>query len=293
MKDMFKRWLSLWIKVLGVVFGVLGAVSIVLPLDNVTSDNITMRLIVLALIVLATMLVGAGMLYYHLRATTKRLHASEKSSVYFEYQDLKKVLEKVSADTSETSVTFVVPINTNLTLAFDKEIINKGTIHSLALDYLEQCKALLGIDDLKTVRIKRIAMKTQGEPKEKGRIGDWFLVTSGDIANLNPKVKFLFAELYNVEQKNGKWMNVTPTKEEYLLGIQSLIHAISEALDQEEKVYIPLIGAGAGNVGKSTDVTRFLAEMLRFNKSSLKQEIHIVINEKFRQETPIYDLPEF
>lgn len=60
-----------------------------------------------------------------------------------------------------------------------------------------------------------------------------------------------------------------------------------------EKVYIPLIGSGAGKVGSPKDIMVFMKELLRFNKTSLHQEVHVVVNEKQKNDVPIYELRKF
>ncbi len=72
-----------------------------------------------------------------------------------------------------------------------------------------------------------------------------------------------------------------------------MIMAICDNLNKESKVYLPLVGAGVGDVGKPEDILQLTANLLRFNKSRLRHEIHVLINENCKKSTPIHLLSKF
>lgn len=285
MKDIIKQWLSDFIKLLGTVFGILGAISVFLPLADVTSSNIWTRIGILLGFVIVIALASSVWTYCVIHKKKKNVYSSVKTNIIFEYADINDILKAADADSE--SITVVVPVNTNLEIDFKRELILKNTIHRLCLDYIFERRGT----DIDKVFLDRIPIKKDGFDST-GKIGDWFLITAKDL-EIDSNIQFLFVEFFDTIEKNGKIINAELDKQQFIIGLQSLISAIPYVLDPESKVYVPLIGAGAGNVGKPKDIMHFMKAMLRFNKAKLRQEIHVVINEKYKSETPIYQLGEF
>lgn len=285
MKDIIKQWLSDFIKLLGTVFGILGAISVFLPLADVTSSNIWTRIGILLGFVIVIALASSVWTYCVIHKKKKNVYSSVKTNIIFEYADINDILKAADADSE--SITVVVPVNTNLEIDFKRELILKNTIHRLCLDYIFERRGT----DIDKVFLDRIPIKKDGFDST-GKIGDWFLITAKDL-EIASNIQFLFVEFFDTIEKNGKIINAELDKQQFIIGLQSLISAIPYVLDPESKVYVPLIGAGAGNVGKPKDIMHFMKAMLRFNKAKLRQEIHVVINEKYKSETPIYQLGEF
>ena len=285
MKDIIKQWLSDFIKLLGTVFGILGAISVFLPLADVTSSNIWTRIGILLGFVIVIALASSVWTYCVIHKKKKNVYSSVKTNIIFEYADINDILKAADADSE--SITVVVPVNTNLEIGFKRELILKNTIHRLCLDYIFERRGT----DIDKVFLDRIPIKKDGFDST-GKIGDWFLITAKDL-EIASNIQFLFVEFFDTIEKNGKIINAELDKQQFIIGLQSLISAIPYVLDPESKVYVPLIGAGAGNVGKPKDIMHFMKAMLRFNKAKLRQEIHVVINEKYKSETPIYQLGEF
>ncbi len=75
-----------------------------------------------------------------------------------------------------------------------------------------------------------------------------------------------------------------------MITLQSLCEAISRQTDNEEQVYIPLLGAGNSKFGKNTDVMNIMSDILIINKSKLLQHISVFIDPRFKSETHISDL---
>lgn len=285
MKDIIKQWLSDFIKLLGTVFGILGAISVFLPLADVTSSNIWTRIGILLGFVIVIALASSVWTYCVIHKKRKNVYSSVKTNIIFEYADINDILKAADADSE--SITVVVPVNTNLEIDFKRELILKNTIHRLCLDYIFERRGT----DIDKVFLDRIPIKKDGFDST-GKIGEWFLITAKDL-EIDSNIQFLFVEFFDTIEKNGKIINAELDKQQFIIGLQSLISAIPYVLDPESKVYVPLIGAGAGNVGKPKDIMHFMKAMLRFNKAKLRQEIHVVINEKYKSETPIYQLGEF
>ena len=285
MKDIFKQWLSSFIKLCGTIFGILGAISVFLPLADFTGSNIRIGIEILLGFIIVIALVSGVWTYFVIHKKKKNIYSSVKTNIIFEYADINDILKVADADSE--SITVVVPVNTNLEIAFNKELIQENTVHRLCLDYIfEKRGTEIDRDFLERIPLKKDKFDSNG------KIGDWFLVTAKDI-EIDSNIQFLFIEIFDIEEKNGKKINAKLDKQLFLIGLQSLISAISDVLNQESKVYMPLIGAGAGNVGEPKDIMHFIQAMLRFNKGELQQEIHVVIKEKYKNKTPIYQLSEF
>ena len=212
------------------------------------------------------------------------LYEKEKTKIIFEYGDLKEII--ANEENASKSFTVVVPVNTHLNYIGNRMQIKEDSIHRLCLEYLhEKMGNELDVNILNTVKVKKQRIKENNV----GEIGDWFYVTPEDMG-IEGKVRFLFLESSELEERNGKIVIKELTKEQYLTSIQSLLEAISYVSDQKEKVYLPLIGAGNGNVAKSKDIMQVMRAMLYFNRQKLRQEIHVIINQENRKDVPIYQL---
>lgn len=279
MQDEFECWFRNLTKVLGVVFGLLGAISIFVPITDLAT-SVQARCLIMIAIVVGVLLVSIVMSLMDIRRRSNTLYESEHAKIIFEYADIRKILQRTE------DICVVVPVNTALDTVFDKEAVSKNTIHRECLDYLSE------LTKLDSKLLTSIKVKKGSFENGRGEVGDWFLLTPSDLG-IEDNVRFLFLEIFNKEEKNGKLVNAELGKEDYLLGMQSLIEGISDVLDQQEKVYIPLIGSGAGKVGSPKDIMVFMKELLRFNKTSLHQEVHVVVNEKQKNDVPIYELRKF
>lgn len=275
---------------LSIAFGVLGAISIFWPLSDVTLDNMLIRSLILVAIVIGIVAICWIVTYQQTKRKSHKVYKSGKTSIYFDYDDIGEILKKSS--NSEKAFTVVVPVNTMLKHVFNRNIVKPNTIHRACLDYIyEKQQKELSIETLAGIEKKKGKfIFSNGEPK--GKIGDWFILGPEDLS-IDSKVSFLFLETYNIVEINGTLNNEPLSKESYLSVVQCLMNAIPEQLNIEDCIYIPLIGAGAGNIGKPIDIMHIMNAILRFNKGQLRQEIHVIISDKNREECPIYQLENF
>lgn len=272
-------------RLLGIVFGIIGAVSVFLPIQLSVMEGME----ILGIILFVVAIGAACMTVFAISRKSREVYSVGKTKIIFEYMDMKDVL--AMEDKMQDNYTVVIPINTFLNLVGDRNIVKKNSIHKLWLDHLfEKSGVEFERSVLENAKVKKTSADfTAAEPI--GRIGDWFFLTASDIG-YETNVRFLLLEVNNLKDKNGKKIVSELSKEQYIVGIQSLIEAIPDVLELEEKVYMPLIGAGNANVGKSPDIMDIMESMLRFNKGILRQEIHVVLNEKYKDETPLYLLKE-
>lgn len=277
-----KITISILGKEFGTVFGVLGGVAI---FYDFTIFKLTIRLVISSIILIILIIIGILKTKNMVKKNSCNVYQSGKTKIIFEYGDINQVIK--DADKKQELITVVVPINTSLDITFNREIIIKDTIHRQCLDYIyEKMNMEISEDYINSIKIKKEKFNNNG------KLGDWFLLTPSEL-KIESYVQFLFVEMFKLEKKNGKEINKKPKKEQYIVGVQSLLSAIPEILCQKSKVYIPLIGAGEGNVGKSNDIMHFMNSMLRFNKDILRQEIHVILNQKFKTENDIYDLIKY
>lgn len=283
MKDKVKQWLSDFIKILGIVFGFLGAISVLFPFDDVTSQNVVERIYILISIIITAALWSAVQTKITISRKQKIVYSKGATKIIFEYSDIKRIISNTIS--KEDEITIVIPVNTDLQSVFDRKKIYKNTIHRVCLDYIyDQID-----EDLKYNKLMSVQIKKDGFDY-KGKKGDWFLLSDVNSGEKG-KVNFLFAEFFDLEEKDGKMIISELDKKQYIEIMQTVILAISK-MERESKIFIPLIGAGAGNVDTPKEIMNFMKAMFRFNKSELRQEIHIVINEKYRNHAPIYQLTE-
>lgn len=288
-KDIIKQWISCFIKILGLVYGILGAASIFLPLADVTQENICIRFFMLFGIIVVVAISALIWVIVIISKKSKMIYSKGTTKIIFEYSDINEIIRDSSIETND--ITVIIPINTNLnsnannTLpsVFERERIYKNTIHRACLDYIyEQTGKELTPEILKDLKIKKDNFDYNG------RKGDWFLLKTLN-KDSNKKIDFLFAEFFDLEEKDGKPIISKLKKNLYIDILQTVILTICKT-ERESKIYVPLIGAGAGDVDNPKEIMHFMKSMLRFNKSDLRQEIHVVINEKYRKDAPIYQL---
>lgn len=279
MGKIIKIWCKNTGKIAGVLFGLLGAVAIFVPLPNVTSSNIWQRILILGLVIAGIIIASVIYTYYIIHKRSNNVYKHGNTKVYFEYADIKDIIKK--GHQTKDITTIVVPINTKLDTVFDVNVVIEGTIHRLALDQL-----LNGNEKPNRGFIDTIKKKKDGfDPN--GRVGDWFIISGKDFGR-DGNIQFAFVEVYDIIEENGQYKNVL-TKEQFLIALQSVIYSI----ENESKAYIPLIGDGAGRVGDSRDLMHIMYAMLLYNRNLLNGEVHVVIHEKKREDTPIYELSEF
>ncbi len=281
MKEMLKFYFTNAKKIMGLIFGICGAVFVFVP----SFSDYRSGVIVLLAVFIAGIIISICWSCIVIKRQDVTVYSSGKTKIIFEYADINELMTK-SLETGE-KMTMVVPANTALEYIFDVSNIQKHTIHSSCVEHmLNQMENDKLLPDIENVRIKKDGFS------KNGAVGDWFLVTPEDFGYAG-NISFLFTEIYELKKKNGKLVNDELTKEQFLHAIQSLMSAIPDVFEPEEKIYLPLIGAGAGNMGKPKDIMYIMASVLRFNKNSLKQEIHVIVNKKHKNAVPIYQLNKF
>lgn len=281
MKDKIKIFISKFVQVLGVVFGVLGAVSVFLPLAGATPSNAWGRIGILIGLVVVIAIISIIWTGVEIRKTSNTIYSKGKTKFIFEYNDIEKMFE----NEDDEGRIFVININNDLDIVGDKVILDKApkSVHAAFLRYL----------NTKSVSVsKELLSKVESKPDinidEKGRIGDWFIVND-DALGIETKNQFLLLEVNNMSEdiKHNRVLDPL-TKKDYYMCLDSLVDAINSHLGIERKIYMPLIGAGNAKVDSVKEIMFFIEGFLRFNKSELLHEIHVVIPENKRDEIPIY-----
>lgn len=283
--DTIKTWYPLFLKSLGMSFGSLGAIAMVLPIEDITSDlSLWLRIVILFAIIIVSGIVSIVIIEIQIHANQKVVYSNGHTKIYFEYGDVNSLLNKEQSEL----VTIVVPANTNLEIALDRRKFPQNkSIHSLCLDYISRnTESPFDASFINNLKFKKDGFSSTGQ------IGDWFLLPYNKVNSEN-KINFLFVEIYETEIKNGKLRNAPINDEQFVSGVQALIEAIIVSSEIGSKIYMPLIGSGEGNVRTEEDIMHLLNALLRFNRNALRQEIHVLIYKKQRKEIPIYHLLEY
>lgn len=279
-------WYGKYKVLLSLGFGIIGSITVLFPLDVVIELNIWIRALIFFLFLLLLFVVSLVWIKYEKNKKRKRIYSLEKAQVYFEYGDIRQTLAN-EAEVKE-KFTIVVPVFTDVGSLFDHNLIKETSIHGICLNYLSnKLGQKLDIEVLKKAKGTGHEAFVNQEVSV-GKIGQWFFLKPDELG-VDAKIRFLFIETCNLIDKNGVKSIDLPSKDQYLLSIQSLFDAM-KTLEEGEKIYIPLIGAGNGNAGTNVEIMYILAAMLRFNKDKLKQEVHVVVDEKLRNEVPIHQL---
>ena len=285
-----KYWWRIFTKILGIFFGLLGAVAILFPLADISANNIFIRVVILFTILAVAFIASLIGYLIYIKRKSNCVYSAGSTKIIFEYGDLNQIIQdKQQLDEKW----IVVPVNTSLEYVFNREVVKDNTVHQACLDYLySKMQKEVEISVLKKIKIKKGNIDFS-KNKYGGKIGNWFLLLPEDLGIEDNGERFIFLEVFDSVEINGLKNNKELSREQYLSAMQSLMEAIPQLLIQEQKIYIPLIGAGAGNVGKPNDIMHFMKALLRFNKRELRQEIHVIILDKYRKEIPIYELTNF
>ncbi len=290
-----KYFFNVLFNVCAVVFAILGALNFFFPFSDVNEKNIIQRVIWFIGTFIVLILISGIYMFIESRLKTRTLYSKGKTGVAVQYGDIAKLLE--SSDPEDEEITVVVPVNTGIQSMFDLDKVKKmaeGSVHYTCLKYMLENKSESidlnerFIEDLEKKKIER-----RDESGLTSQIGDWFLISGEDIG-INRKIQFFFLIMYDYTIENGFTKNKY-TNESYLKGLQSLFDGISN-LYGEEKVYIPLIGAGRAQVKKEKDViASLLVALTQYNIRQITQKIHIIIRDTdyARKEVPIYLIPRF
>lgn len=286
-----RYWWGLFTKWAGSIFGMLGALAVLFPLTDISENNIFERSVILVSILTIVILISIISYVIYTKRKSKCVYNVGSTKIFFDYGDFNQIIK--DEQNLFEKCTIVVPVNTSLEYVFDRDVIKENTVHRICLDYFyDKMQKSIDPQVLKNIEIKKGNIDFT-KSKYGGKIGNWFLLTSGDLGLEETGKNFLFLEVFDIEETNGIKNNKTLSREKYLSAMQSLMDAIPQLLNHEDKIYIPLIGAGAGNVGKPRDIMHFMKSILRFNKKDLRQEIHVIVFYKQKKELPIYELTQF
>lgn len=267
-EEFIADWSKNTIKTCGAVFGILGAVSVIFPLTNLSRNNLKERIVLLLIILIIVTVLALFYTVYSKCKTKKILYESGKTKLLFEYVDLREII----SNNGNNQITVVVPIHSNLDILGDSENISQFSVHKILYDYLEE----------KGKRLNKELLFSAGKKQITGsaKIGDWFLLTPKELG-VDTSISFLLIVENEVETKEGGYLGLKVlSKNEYINVLSSLMTAVFDCVEQEGCVYIPLLGSGKANVANARDIMFLMEEILRFYKRDIQHEIHVVINKK-------------
>lgn len=265
------------------VFTILSILLTVIPLSDFWSDDVLKKVLFLLAVVIFAFAITIIILFVKKKRNKKVVFSSEKAYVQFEYGDLNKILEN---DSNIDKCTIAIPANTKLDIVFDRNIIKKDSVHGICLNYIFRKRN----KEIEKSILHNIKRKNENFNFD-GEIGDWFILTPEDL-EIDSKFDFLFVEANNVKKENGQDINEDPKREETLTAIQTLIKAVT-SLDNKTEVYIPLVANGHARALSCLESLELIYSLLKYNKDSLFQNIHVVIYEKQKEYAPIYQLEKF
>lgn len=265
------------------VFTIVSILVTIIPLSDFWDENVKQKVIFLLAVVLLAFIITIIFLIVKKKSNKKVVFSNEKAFIQFEYGDLRKILEN---DSNIDKCTIAIPANTNLDIVFDRNIIKKDSVHGICLNYIFS-KRNKEIEKALLYKIKR----KKENFNANGAIGDWFILQPEDL-EIDSKFDFLFVEANNVKKENGQDTNEDPKREETLVAIQTLIQAVT-SLDNKTEVYIPLVANGHARALSCLESLELIYSLLKYNKDSLFQNIHVVIYEKQKEYAPIYQLEKF
>lgn len=278
--DFLKLYSKVFLTSVGIIGTIIGIVSFFFTLESIIKGSVMDRLFCLVIGLLVLCVMDFVITVCISKKSSVTIYKKEKTNIKFEYLQF----DDITKTTNGEKTTIVIPVNTYIPCIGDAKIIKDGSIHKEFLNYLSS-KGIL-FDDA----VIRCIHQSNGKiSKDKCRIGDWFILNPEDFEN-KTSIKFILVAVCNLKDSSGKKVIERASKDEYFYCIQTIINCICEQCDIAENVYIPLIGAENANIGKSKDIMFMMQELLMFNKGNLRQHIHIFLNEKYKDETPLYAL---
>ena len=265
-------------KVFSIIMGPVGIVAFVFPLSSVSNNNVFIRFLILLGFVILLFFIAACYTYYINHKNSVVVYSKGKTKIEFLYKDLEEILKECFHEKS----TIVVPINTYLPFVGDRDKLRETSIHHQVLYFLGNHG--ISIDSSFVLKLERKRIDLADE--DNCKIGNWFIISLRDY-DIDSDMKFLFIANGTLTREDGRINNKPPTREDYLLTLQNLCDTISTQTENEEQVYIPLLGAGNARFGKNIDAMKIISDILIFNKSQLLQHISVFIDPRFKNEVHI------
>lgn len=232
-------------------------------------DKIWMKVLCFAVLCLISVLTAA--LLARLRKDRPvTLYDKEGSAIEVAFGDITSYMKD---NTGGAHYTVVFPVNKDMDRILNPERIKPSSVHGQWLSYLQT----LPPDEYRNVE-KQLE-------NCRPRVGDCLLVRN------TRNVDYILAVSSTVQDEQP-----VCTETDYLKTMQSLIKAMKTHCQTQERVYMPIIGAGNSSLSGKTmqALLRMQTEVLMFNTDLLKARAKILVYDdpdgKMRKDIRLYAL---
>lgn len=242
-------------------------------LNGITNSFARIIVAISILTVIYLAIVIGVFIYTKKRKQIKILNLHSKHSLFAEYGDLFN-----SGDLNEKKI-IAFAGNRCFDTIVDDDLIGSEKIHGMALKRIYEQgdrDALTVLDEieenLSLHKYKHTDLKQK--EKRKGNLHRYDVGAVAEIDGLNNEKYFILG----LTCLNNE-LRAHVEKEDYIKSIASLVRYISER-SQGFPTYMPVIGAGAADVGDVKELVALIIKIISLYKNQIDCDIHIVIRDK-------------
>lgn len=276
-----KPILSAWMKIVGVIFTIIGIIGSFVSIPDIISFKFV--IILIASILLVSLIIS--IIYIFTFNNCVNIYTTPRGkNIYVKYGNL---LDKSIISNDEKNIV-VIPVNRCFDVIANDELVSKTSIHGQCLDLLIPDKySIEGLNRIiqEQLDIEKIDFDFVNKlDKPQGNLRRYPAGTIVQIQYNNIIYYFLALSYFDSD------LHANTSEEEYNNAINSLLKYYS-VHSQGYPIAIPLIGSGASNTNKNqVDILNYLVSLLKLNNSYINSDIHIIVDENQKNNIAITNL---
>lgn len=268
------------------IYAFWGLIGTFAPIDDILPETMAMpKRIAISLAVLigfwCICFIGTSV-YLVRQKRYAAIKANNGHCLYLQYGDLFGANEIITATERKN---IIIPVNCCFDTIVDDKLISKKTLHGAAINHLcSDCN--YSLESLNTLIQDQLATKPyitlSLDQKPSGNCKRYQVGTIVDIPEKGEDHYFLWA-LSSFDND----LKAHTTLDDYTLAVQKLVEACN-TMAEGYPVLVPLAGTGLSRTNKNqNDLLAYLVSVFRLNKDIINCDIHIIVNEKIRNDIPI------
>lgn len=291
MKNKCKRILVNWkycvhfsFKWTGIVFSVLGAVGLIVPLNELLDEKLSLflRIILAGLILLSvwlvTFIIGAKVALCKTKA--KLFSIGNGHHLYVQFGDIFEIARQ-----KKSRKNIVVPVNRCFDTIVDDDLISFNTLHGTAMNYLYESKKytqeILNTKIQEKLKESHYEIVEQSE-KPKGNLKRYDVGTVAEIEGAD-KENYFFLALSTFDKN----LHANTTREEHTNALTRILQ-VCQIRSQGYPVYVPLIGGGLSMTGREEkDILEYMISMIKMERHFFNSDIYIIVRESAMDTIPL------
>ena len=275
--------------IIGFIYGIIGYVSLFVPLNEVLPDeyNIWNKILISTIIlIILWFLCFLIVSFFTIRKKRNEIVSINNGfKIYIQYGDLFSENEVIN---SLKRRNIVIPVNRCFDTIVDDNIISTQTLHGKLFKKLYDQNVYTEESLNNLIQQQLINKKFEQIDENEKSAGNRKRYEIGTIVKVNATEREQYWLWGLSSFKNG--LTAQTTMEEYCCAVQKLIEACDNKSDGFP-VVIPLVGAGLSRTNRSQeDIIQYLISAFKLNKDKLNSDIHIIVKEELKNKISIFNI---